>query len=314
MTYSQMLPMNLGQRRDDDGSLFHTGQLEYVMSEVQKAQYPEIKNRIHCPTLFEGGSGSLSISQRIVDTRGKAKIVAVPNDDIPLVGLVGGADQTTPVRSIMMAYEINFLEVRSAAQLGINVDVEKGLAAREFVKREENRITYLGDPDTGLNGLFVHPLIPTVSSNVQFDDPALDPNIALQRLNVWANLVYDVISQRTFQVNSVLFPSRIMTYLNTTYRNGSSDVSLMELFRKGNPHITFVDSCPEADEAGFGGTPAILFYVKNPSHVAHFIPQEFEQLPEVFTGVSTRVICHERTSGVFYKKMSSLRIDGVLAS
>lgn len=301
-------------RRDEDISLYQGDLLNYVMAEVQKAVYPEIKNRIHCPTLFEGGAGSLSISQRMVDARGKAKVVAVPNDDIPLVGLVGGADQTTPVRSIMMAYEINFLEIRSAAQLGINIDAEKGLAAREFVKREEDRITYLGDPDTGLQGLFTHPMIPSVTSTIQFDDPSLDPGVALQRLNTWTNLVHDVISQRVYQVNSVLFPSRVMTYLNTTYRNSSSDVSLMELYRKGNPHITFVDSCEHADMAGFGGTPAILFYVKNPSHVAHYIPQEFEQLPEVFTGVSTKVVCHERTSGVFYKKMSALRIDGVLSA
>lgn len=311
MTYA--VYANPYQRADEDVSLYSTRQLDYVMAEVQRASYPELKGRVHVPVQFDGGAGSMSITQKSVDIRGKAAIKAVPDDDIPLVGLVGGAEQTQPVRSILMAYEVNFMEIRSAAQLGINVSSEKGLAAREFVAREENRITYLGDPLTGLNGLFQHPLMPSITSDIQFDDPNLDPVVALARMNLWANAVHDTITARTFQVNAVIMPSRVMTYMNTTYRNSSSDISLMDLFRKGNPHITFVDSCAEADIGGFGGSAAIVFYNKDLKHLAHWIPQEFEQLPEVFSGVSTKVVCHERSAGVFFKKMSAVRIDGVLS-
>lgn len=313
MVYTPYAP-SFSPRVDDDQSLFSTRQLEYVMAEVQRASYPELKGRMHVPVQFEGGAGSMSITQKQVDIRGAASIKAVPDDDIPLVGLVGGQEQNQPVRSILMAYEVSFMEIRAAAQMGINVPSEKGLASREFIARKENEITYLGDPIAGLQGLFQHKFIPSITSDIQFDDFSLDPNVALQRMNFWANAVHDIITNRTFQVNAAIFPSRVLTYMNTTYRNSASDVSLMELFRKGNPHITFVDSCAEADFAGFNRSAAIVFYNKDPKHLAHYIPQEFEQLPEVFNGVSTKVVCHERTAGVFFKKMSAVRIDGVLAA
>lgn len=297
-----------------DGPLLLQRALEYIMPEVARAEYPELKAEQHIPTVTAGGPGAETITQVMLDYRGRAKITSAPGDDPPLVGVVGEAMNASNVKSIEAAYRVTFQEVRAAAFAGIDISAEKALGAKEMVMRESNRIAYLGDPAAGLYGLFTFPLLPKVLSPIQFDDPALDPNIMLRYLNSWANLLYDVITRRTFKADTVLFPSRVRTIMNTTFRNANSDTTIMDLWRKSNPQITYVDDVSEADEAGFGGTPAIIFYKKDPSHVKRYIPQPIEQLLHHNSDTSKEVLIHERNGGTFYSRLSGVVVEGVLAS
>lgn len=285
--------------------------LEYLIPVVQEAQYPELKSSKHVPISIEGGAGADSITQVTLDFAGRAKITSSPGDDPGLVGLRGEA-YNQGVKSIEFGWRVDFQEARAAAVAGINVSNKKALAAGEIVDRESNRIAYLGEASAGLYGLFTFPPLPKIQSTIQFDDPALDPIVALAQLNVWTNMLYDKITKRVFKPDSVLLPSRIMTWLNTTYRNANSDVTIMDLWRKGNPFITFVDDAGEADEGGFGGTPAILFYKKDPAHVNHFIPQYREQLIHEQSETHTTVLVHQRDAGVFYSRLSALVVENVL--
>ena len=249
----------------------------------------------------------------MLDYRGRAKISSRPASDPPKVGIVGNA-RTWPVKSITASYEVDFHEVRASTQMGVDISAEKALSAMELVKRESNRIAYLGDASLGLFGMFTFPLLPKVLSTIQFDNPALDPIVALAAINSWANLLYDTITNRTFKSDAVLFPSKVMTYLNTTFRNANSDTTLMELFRKSNPHITFVDEVSEASEGGFGGTPAILFYKKDPRHVKRYIPQLAEQLIHRESQTLKEVLIHQRDAGTAYNRLSAFVVEGVLAA
>jgi hypothetical protein len=296
-----------------DGSLLLQRALEYILPQVERAQYPELRAEQHVPTVNEGGPGADTITQVMIDYRGRAKISSAPGDDPPLVGIVGDAVPVASIKSIEAAYRITFQEVRAAAFAGIDISSEKAFGAKEMVMRESNRIAYLGDPGAGLYGLFTFPLLPKVLSPIVFDDPALDPNTMLRNLNVWSNILYDTITKRTFKSDAVLMPSRVRTIMNTTFRNANSDTTLMDLWRKSNPHITFIDDVPEADEAGFGGTPAMIFYKKDPSHVKRYIPQMLEQLLHKSSDTSKEVLIHERNGGVFFSRLSGVVVEGVLS-
>ena len=295
-----------------DGPILLGQALDYIIPKVERAAYPELKAAEHIPTSNEGGPGVATITQLMLDYRGRAKVTSSPGDDPPLVGVVGEAMNASNVKSIEAAYRVTFQEVRAAALAGIDISLEKALGAKEMVMRESNRISYLGDPMAGLYGLFTFPLLPKVLSPIRFDDPTLDPVVMLRYLNIWTNMVYDQITRRTFKADTVLFPSRIRTILNTTFRNASSDVTLMELWRKSNTQITYVDDVSEADEAGFGGTPAIIFYKKDPSHVKRFIPQPIEQLLHHNSDTSKEVLIHERNGGTSFLRLSAVVIEGVL--
>ena len=296
-------------RMDEDSPILMRRATEYLMAKVYEAEYPNKKGRIHCPYTNEANPGSQTITQQLIDRRGKAQITDSPGRNFPLVGLTG-AQLTQPVRSIEQGYEVNFQEVRAAMMANINIADKKALAAREFVQDEEERITYIGDQSFGLDGLF-HPRLPRVISNVNFNDPALTIDDALRELNRWANLVYDVITAETYQIDSVLFPSRVASWMRTNYRNSSSDLSVMKVWRESNDHIKFVDTSAWCSKAGNNESPAALFYCRQPDHVQQFVPQDLEQMVAYDSQVNRTVLIHERHAGVFYHKLSAVAIEGL---
>lgn len=106
---------------------------------------------------------------------------------------------------------------------------------------------------------------------------------------------------------------RIMRYMNSTYRSTNSDATLMELFRKANPDINFVDDSIYCEVGGFGNTPCILFYVRQPDHVVHWIPTPFEQLIDSESQTKITVVCHVRDAGVMYRKTpaTAVLVEGI---
>lgn len=138
------------------------------------------------------------------------------------------------------------------------------------------------------NNLFVGALSP-----IRFNDPGLDPSLMLHHLNLWSNLIY---------VDSVILPSQVRTILSTTFRNANSDTTIMDLWRKANPHIVYVDSVFEREEVKLFGnsSSAIIFYEKDPAK--RFVPELLKELSS-----QSR---HE----TFFNKLSRVIIEGVLAS
>lgn len=130
-------------------------------------------------------------------------------------------------------------------------------------------------------------------SPIRFNDLEVDPNLMLHHLNLWSNLIY---------IDSVILPSQVRTILNTTFRNASSDVTIMDLWRKANSHIVYVDSVFVRDEVKLFGnsSSAIIFYEKDPTK--RFVPELLKELSP-----QSR---HE----TFFNKLSRVIIEGVLAS
>lgn len=301
--------MRVSERMDD--ALLTRQATEYLISQVEMAEYAELKSAIHIPTLEEGGPGATEITSQLIDRRGRARITAIPADDIPLVGLVG-AGSTNRVRSITAAYEVNFQEARTALRAGIDIDATKAIAARLMVEEESNEIAYLGgnsDDGIWLNGLFRHAQLPVVVSSVNFKDPTTTAEQKLTAMNQWAALVRSMT--RSIDADAVLMPYELMQSLNATIWPNTG-MSVMELFRKTNPKITFVDECPQADFGGFGDTPAILFYHRNPNYIAHFIPQQTEQIIDTQSQMRTKIIIHKRDAGVMFRqKVCAVKVEGV---
>lgn len=293
-----------------DGPMLLQRSLEYIMPKVAEAKYPELKADMHIPLSLEGGAGSDSITQIMVDWTGRAKLTSTPGKDAPEVNLIGLA-QSQVVRSLEAHYSVNFQEARSHSQAGIDVALVKAKGAKRMVMAESNRIAYLGDPASRLWGLFTFPLLPSVISPIQFNDPAVTGEMMLNYLNDWSNLVY-TLTNRTFKPNAALFPNSVFQKINTTRRSGNSDTTIHDLWRASNKYIEFSDEVGEADEGGFGGTPAIIFYRRDPEHVQHFVPQPLEQLVDMDTDTRKGVLIHQREAGCFYSHLSAVLIENVL--
>ena len=286
--------------------------VDYLIPKILDAQFPELKAAEHIPVAYDGGPGAETISQLIIEYAGRAQVTSTPGKNPPLVGLLSNGLNSSVVRSVECAFEVHFQEARAAAMAGVAVSDKKGMAAREIVERDGNRLAYLGDQASGIYGLFTFPLLPKVISAVRFDDPAVSPTVLLDNLNAWSNLLYNTITRKAIRPNAVLMPSEVRTKLDTTYRSDHSDTTLMTLWRDSNKYIEYVDDVSEADEAGFNGTPAMIFYRKDPEYVSWYVPQPTEVLTQHESETSRTMLVHQRNAGAFFHRLSAIIIEGVL--
>lgn len=285
--------------------------VDYLIPKILDAQYPKLKAAEHIPVAYEGGAGAETINQLMIEYAGRAQITSAPGKNPPLVGILPNGLNTSVVRSVQMAFEINFQESRAAQRMGVNVSDKKGMAAREMVEREGNRLAYLGDVPSGIYGLFTFPLLPKVISPIRFNDLTVNPALLLDYMNLWTNLLYNEITNQVVQPNAVLMPTHVKTRLKTTYKSEYSDISLMKLWRDSNEFIDYVDDVPEANEAGFGETPGMLFYRRDPEYVTWYVPQPTEILIDQESETSKTLLVHQRNAGSFYHRMSGLLVEGL---
>jgi hypothetical protein len=284
----------LKQVLDAEESAFLDNQLEIVLSTTYEKQIPAYKCRMHIPPNREAGPAAETIAIDTYEEVGMAKIVSSYSDDWPRVDVVAKR-QRVEVRPLGDSYGYNFQEVRSSMSTGKNLEQRRAMAAKRFIMKSEDELAYLGDPASGLLGLLTYPTTPRILSDIQITDPNVPIQIKLQRLSEWAQTPWQLAE---FEVTAALFPKSVHGYLTSTSRSEQSDTFLMDLFRKANPSITFVDWCSKCEGAGINGSDVAIFYVRDPEHVEMHIPQDFEQLPPFDLGKEVIIYCHERFGGV----------------
>ena len=299
----------LRQVLDEGESAFLDNQLEYVRTQVYEKKIPEYKCRLHIPVSREGGPAAETIVHDMYEEVGMAKVINAYSDDWPRVDVVAKRRNRVEVRPLGDSYGYNFQEVRNAAYANRNLEQRKAMAAKRFIMKAENTLAYLGDPDAGLQGLLTYPTTPRVLSDIRITDPAVSSQTKLDRLNYWARIPW-FLSE--FEVNAVLMSKEDYGFLSGTSRSEQSDTFLMELFRKSNPNIGFVDWCSQCEGAGINGSNITIFYVRDPDHVVLNIPSDFEQLPPDDHGKEVVIYCHERFGGTtMIQELSAVIVEGL---
>lgn len=299
----------LRQVLDEGESAFLDTQLEAIRGKVYEKKIPEYKCRIHIPVSDEGGPAAETIAHDMYEEVGMAKIINAYSDDWPRVDAVVKRKGRVEVRPLGDSYGYNFQEVRTSSATGRDLPQRKAIAAKRFIMKSENTLAYLGDPDAGLQGLLTYPTVPRVLSDITLTDLTVSNETKLARLNNWARIPW-VLSE--FEVTAVLMTKADYGFLESTPRSEQSDTFLMELFRKSNPNINFVDWCSQCEGAGINGSNVMIFYVRTPDHVVLNIPSDFEQLPPDDQGKEVIVYCHERFAGVTYiEELSAVIVEGL---
>lgn len=275
-------------------SAFVKEQLEHVFSKVYEKKHPELKCRTHIPTDFEAGPAVENVSFDIYEDVGMAKIVAANAGDWPRVDVVAKR-HTSQVVSLGDEYAYTFQDVRRSMATGRNLSERKAMVAKKGIMRAEDYLAYMGDSDAGQLGLLTYPTTPRILSDISITDPTIANNIKLQRLNYWAKTPRRIAE---FEVTACLMAPSEYEFLESTARSDQSDTFLMDLFRKSNPNINFVDWCSHCEGAGINGSNVMIFYVRDPDYVILSIPSDFEQLEPDFGGRETIISCHERFAGI----------------
>lgn len=291
-------PLNL----DANEQIFLSRQLNHIIAEMFKVEYAELKDREMIPVSYEVPSGALTYSYRMYDKVGLAKVVHSYANDFPRVDILG-QEYTGKIRSLGDGYGYNVQEIRAAAMAGgMNLDMERGLIAKEAMMQLENQIAFYGSSADDLNGLFSDP---NVTNTAVATDGA--GGSGLWSTKTPDQIIRDIRDARSAMIaltkgrevpNTLLLPSSQHGVLSGTMLGTSGSVTILSFIKNNFPDIVEISWLNELAGSGTGSTDQFILYRKDPRKLRLIIPQDFEQFPAQLKGLDYEVPCHMRLGGV----------------
>lgn len=295
-------------RLDAGQSAFFARQLEFVKGQVYEVEYAKKMARTLFPVSFEGGPGIDTITYRMFDRIGMAKIVANYAKDIPRAD-VFGKEFTAKVRELASSYGYSIKEIRRAAQAGLDLNGRKAMAAKEAIMDLEDQIAFVGDSNFGLYGLLSHPN--TNSATIAADGAtsattfaSKDADKIIRDLNILANDPSEK-TQGVEKADTLLLPVAQFNQIATTRLGTYNDKTILRFFLDNSPYVKNVFAVPALKGAGANSVDVAVAYARDPMKLELAVPSDFEQLPEQEEGLEIVVPCLESFAGVImYRPMS----------
>ncbi len=277
----------MSHRMDDayESGAFLADQLQHIVPGVLRKPYPEIVYPKICPVSFEVNPGATSIKRTLWDRTGQFDLVADSADDLPRSGVKVG-EIVNEIREFAGSFDYTQGELLAAKMAGVSLTTERADAVRDSYERRNNITCLFGRAGTGLRGMLNHPAIDRVvvtgnNNDAWFNDPNTTPQQMLDLLNFGVTQMR-VNSKQIEQPNSLLMCESDHRIVSTTCRSSTSDISVLDLFRKQNPGITSVEPINELDPANSDGNLTkrrMLFYRKDPVKGKFHIPLPLTFLP-----------------------------------
>lgn len=300
---------------DANEQAFFSRQLEHVKSRTYDTKYKNLKATALIPVSFEAPTGADYITYRSFTAVGFAKVVADYVKDFPRVD-VYGEEKTAKIKSLGDSYGYSIKEIRRAQMANVPLDSKKAMAARRAIDELIDRIAWLGDAASGLQGFINYPGITEYTV----------PNDGTGSSKTWASKTADqIIRDVTGLVNAVwvttngrevpdtlILPLEKYNVLATKRLTDSSDTTLLKYIKENLPYLTLIDWVSDLKGAGAGGADRMMVYVRDEEHVTLEIPQAFEQFAPQQTGMEFEIPCHAETAGVIvYYPLSVAYGDGI---
>lgn len=303
-------------RADANETTAFARQLEYIMTEVQAAEGIDLSARRLFPTIVIPDWSDSHTHRQIVRV-GKAKLVGsnYRANEVPQVELYG-KEFNFPVRSMIAGYNYSVDDVRRAVVTGINVDVEKGKAARRAIAELEETIAFSGDTTHGVQGLFsstVSLTSVTQVSSYDWDHASNTPDGMLADVNALLMATWSATRGQdvadTLCLGTKAYGLCSVTYQSATYKNDT----VLNFLLKSCPWLKAIEHVPWLDDIGGSSKERIFVYKRDPSCVRQVIAQEFQQTQPDLTNWNWQVGCRAKTGGIEVRKPKSIAyMDGVI--
>lgn len=304
---------------DANETVFFNRELERIKTRIFEKKYKDLMFRKLFPIDNQGGPGIESVTVRVWDQVGVAKIIGGYSDDLPRAD-VKGKEITVPIRTIGTSFAYNVQEVAAAALVNRPLQTMRADAARRAVEEKLNNIAFGSDQeatDAGLLGLFTHPNIPT--SNV------VNPGGGTQWVNKTPDQILFDINDAFAEIHEntkmrerptrLLLPVRQWNLIAATPRSANSDTTILQYVVRNSPFITSPDQIMplvELDGAGTGGADIMVAYDPDPDKLEMDIPHELDFLPVQERGLSFLVPGWAKAGGLhIYRPLSLLIKEGI---
>lgn len=302
-------------RLDANESIFFTRQLEHIMPEVYMVEHIDLKARTLLPVDNSAPAGTRTITWRVWDRIGLARLISDYSKELPRVALYGN-EQSVKVRDIGTSYGYSVMEIQSAALTNTNLDTEYGIAARRACEELLNQIAFHGDAATGLKGLIGYSGLTeyTVPNDGTSSSKAWTAKTPAQILRDLAGITSAVrVPTKTRETpDTLVLPLAQYDYISQTPYSAESDKSILRWYMDNNPFAMQVEWLDDLSTAGAGGTARMYAYKRDPRKLKLHVPQEFKQLAPQLDGLEYKIPCLMSTGGLTVQYPASIAYgDGI---
>jgi hypothetical protein len=125
--------------------VFLKEQLNHVIDLAFQDTYPALKARNFIPVNRNISNSAETVSARIWDSFGRAKILNPRADDFPK-GSIEQFESYVPIKSLGTSFGYSLMDLRRSQMAGTNLDSREASAARYFITA--SKTLWLHSPDT----------------------------------------------------------------------------------------------------------------------------------------------------------------------
>lgn len=301
---------------------FFVQQVAYIERQVYEIQYPDIRYPSLVPVDTSANPWTQVVTYFSQDRTGAADWVAGNAQDVPLVETTRNAFSTA-VHMAAIGYGYNDEELMQAAQLGMNLSVDKAAIARRASEEFIDRVALFGDTRNNFTGLFNNPNVTIVAAaatgtggSTHFSDKTPDQILA----DINGTLVGVYLATQTVEVaDTLLLPLSQFTDLNTRRITDLASMTILQWLRENNAYTVetgqalTIRGIRGLDTAGAGATARMVAYRRSPDVVKLHMPMPLEFLPPWRKGpFRYEVPGRFRLGGVDVRRPGAFRyVDGV---
>jgi hypothetical protein len=291
-------------RFDANETAFLERELTQLRAKLYEVQYADNVAMTFVPLATDIAPDAKTYSTPVLDRTGRAKIIGNGVTDIPRVDLKKD-EILGQVYTVADSYGFELMELRNAARLNLPIEMWKAQNARASIDDEIDQVLAFGqthDQAFSLNvtGLANNPAVAVDTTSFTPWTGATPAATQLAALNKPAALLNATLQNKsTLLPNLMVMPSSMYDIAATTPVGNTSDLSVLEWFKRNNPYIKDVRQWNKLATANAAGTgPRILVYRMAPLVLEGVVPLLFEQLPPQAQGLELITNCIARVGGV----------------
>jgi hypothetical protein len=291
---------------DAGASAFLERQLTFVRAKVLETEYEDLIARSFIPIATDIPETADTYAWAVLDSTGKAKVIAAGSDDLPRVD-VSAEERTGKVVRVGASYGWELDELAEAARLGIPLLDRKAAAARRAIELEIDNLLATGDtssqtnlPFTGfINNADVEALGIVNPTGDAWTNATTAASI-LQTLNdMVSEVVTDVANIQKLMPDTILLPTREFMVAAQVKVDTTNDKTVLRSFLENNPFIKNIAPWHKLTLAGAGGTTSrAVIYKRDPLVLEGIVPMDFRQLAPQARNLEMVVPCKGRAGGV----------------
>lgn len=271
-------------------NVFLKEQLNHILNLAFLETFPALKARSFIPVNRSIPPAAETISTRIWDSYGEAKVLNPNADDFPSVS-IGQREAFAAIKSLGCYFEYSVLDLRRSELAGTGLDSKLAVAARQTIESKIDKLAVKGDERVGIKGITNHEGFNEVILSKWFDEKGVkSPEKMLNDINQMVS----VIAENTNNVllpDTLLLPVKHYAYIAQTPITPQSHVTILNYILNNNPYLKNIDSWVHLENK-------CVVYPRTPQALEMYIPQEFEMLEPQAAGMNIRIHCHARFGGV----------------